>query len=823
MSLRSPVTLSPPDSPKVRLRDRRDALILLGFWLLSLAIDGLWRSVDLAPPAWDQGDHFSRALAFWQAWQSPQLLNGGWWTQLWQLAPTYRGPLTYLLTLPLFLLFGANWESAIASNGLFSGLLLISTYGLGRLYANRTTGLVAAGLSLAAPLAIIQRVDYLIDYSLTAVLTLTWLCLSLWKFARSPKRRLGAAAASGVAIAAVFLTRPTGLIFLWLPLLWLAIAAVGQLFQQRRWQPLAELLVAGGIAGLLSWPWFSTNWLTILSSIANARDWGVKYQEGLEANTLAGWLYYPENLPEMLSPWLFGVLVVSSAIAAVWLWRRGESGPGSRDRWLWLAGFLFGAYLICVLGSTKVTRFFLPLLPSLIVPLVALPTVLPRRWQQALWTGVAAIAIAVGLQTIFPGPIRAAWPTRFPQTQAWPLAGIIERIRETQPQLQSTLAVLTDAEALNAFNLNAEGQKQDFSVFARQTLAPEENWQADLQAFDWFLSKTGDQGVMAGKTEERLVEAIARSPEFQSVGQWPLPDGSQAQLWQRRALTLSAKPSACPKQPLELAVIAPPQAKAGQPFQITYRLRGSIAQLRNSLLLITWQNDRDRLWVQDHQPGLGYLKAGAGCIELEERLTTQAPDSLPEGSYQLQVQRLDRETGDRQILPTASTVIQLGTILAPTSPTALDPVSRLHQLGTLLETGQVDPLFADVSLLNQADPEQHYLDQAIASLQARLEDEPNQLDWLYPLTLSYVLERQAPQAEAVLQRVVAVNPDNAWNWTYLGFVQLYQFQGAKARQSLQEAAMRQPEVPILPTLQAVAAVQSGQWGEAIARLRGEMN
>nr|AAM82700.1 unknown [Synechococcus elongatus PCC 7942 = FACHB-805] len=726
--------------------DRRDALILLGFWLLSLAIDGLWRGFDLAPPAWDQGDHFSRALAFWQAWQSPQLLDGGWWTQLWQLAPTYRGPLTYLLTLPLFSLFGANWESAIASNGLFSGLLLISTYGLGRLYANRTTGLVAAGLSLAVPLTIIQRVDYLIDYSLTAMLTLTWLCLSLWQFARTPKRRLGAAIASGIAIAAVFLTRPTGLLFLWLPFLWLAIAAVLQLFRRYRWQPLAELLLVSGIAGLLSWPWFSTNWLTILSSIANARDWGVKYQEGLKANTLSGWLYYPENLPEMLSPWLLGVLIVSSASAGVWLWKRGESGPGSRDRWLWLAGFLLGAYLVCVLGSTKVTRFFLPLLPSLIVPLVTLPTVLPRRWQVGLWTGVGAIAIAVGLQTIFPTPLRASWPTRFPQTQAWPLAEIIERIRETQPQLQSTLAVLTDAEALNAFNLNAEGQKQDFSVFARQTLAPEDNWQADFRAFDWFLSKTGDQGVMAGEREKRLVEAIAQSPEFQSVGQWPLPDGSQAELWQRRALTLSAKPITCPSQPAWSSRVTSTlfKQKPVSPFRSPIGYVGSIEQLRNSLLLISWQNDRDRLWVQDHQPGLGYLKAGRDCVELEERLTTQAPDSLPEGSYQLQVQRLDRETGDRQTLRTAPTAIALGSTPAPISPTALDPVSRLHQLGALLETGQVDPLFADVNLLNQADPEQHYLHQAIASLQARLADEPNQLDWLYPLTLSYVLEAGKP-------------------------------------------------------------------------------
>ena len=43
------------------------------------------------------------------------------------------------------------------------------------------------------------------------------------------------------------------------------------------------------------WPWLSINWLTIITSILNSWQWGIKYQDGLEANTLEGIIFYPRK------------------------------------------------------------------------------------------------------------------------------------------------------------------------------------------------------------------------------------------------------------------------------------------------------------------------------------------------------------------------------------------------------------------------------------------------------------------------------------------------------------------------------------------------
>ena len=95
-------------SAPLSARLRRDALGLGGLWLLGVLLDLVWVQQHALPPAWDQGDHLSRALGFWQVLQGIQPLDSGWWHQLWAQAPSYRGPLTYLITAPLFSLLGLS-------------------------------------------------------------------------------------------------------------------------------------------------------------------------------------------------------------------------------------------------------------------------------------------------------------------------------------------------------------------------------------------------------------------------------------------------------------------------------------------------------------------------------------------------------------------------------------------------------------------------------------------------------------------------------------------------------------------------------------------
>jgi hypothetical protein len=127
---------------------------------------------------------------------------------------------------------------------------------------------------------------------------------------------------------------------LWLPLLalaWMALVPLLQRGRPARFGRLAQLLLAAAAATAVAWPWWSQNWLTILSTVNKARQWGVLYQDGLEPNTLAGWLFYPRLLPTMAGAALVAVVVAGGLLSR---WRRrgadreGRSAaPGGGGLW----------------------------------------------------------------------------------------------------------------------------------------------------------------------------------------------------------------------------------------------------------------------------------------------------------------------------------------------------------------------------------------------------------------------------------------------------------------------------------------------------------
>ena len=454
-----------------RQLNRRDGLLLLALWLICLLLDGLWIQQHQAPPAWDQGDHLSRALGVWQVLSQPAPWSGDWWHTLWAQAPSYRGPLTYMLSAPVLQLLGPSFSSAMASGAVFNGILLLSCYGLGRQLHSRLAGLWAALFVAAAPALLNQRTDYLIDLSLTALMTAGWWVLSQRRwFAR--QRRWLWSVLSGIGLGLVALTRPTGLVLLWLPLV---LLLVGGLREARRghWRPLAQGATGGLIAWLLVWPWFSQNWLTILSTINKARQWGVAYQDGLEANSLEGWLYYLKLLPAMLGSNLTTLVLVGGAIALV---QRRPPLKADKAWLLWWLSFPLGGLLVCILMTSKDFRFVLPLLPQLAVGLGLVVASVERRWAPVWQAALVLVALLGALWSQFGwGTKLSSFPPHRPNPQGgWPLEAIVATVRETSPNQLSTLAVLPDSEGLNAFNLEAEGRRQQFRMAARQTVAPKE-------------------------------------------------------------------------------------------------------------------------------------------------------------------------------------------------------------------------------------------------------------------------------------------------------------------------------------------------------------
>jgi len=782
-----------------RALNRRDLGCLLALWLGSALIDALWIQQHQAPPAWDQGDHLSRAFGIWQVLSSPAPLSGLWWHDLWAQAPSYRGPLTYVLSAPLFALLGPNFASAMASGAVFNGLLLLSSYGLGRQIHSRSAGLWAATFCALAPALLNQRTDYLIDLSLTAVLTLAWWLLSRWRWSA----RWGWAVAAGAGLGAVVLTRPTGLVLLWLPLLLLVLIAL----RRRQRRSLLQGLLVVLVAWALAWPWFSQNWLTILSTINKARQWGVAYQEGLEANSLEGWLYYPKLLPTMLGSALTAVVLAGATLALLQSKRRPWASKPA-GWWLWWLSFPLGGLLVCVLMSSKDFRFVLPLLPQFALLLGILVAQVQQRWATLWKTAIVILGFSgVAWNQFGWGADLTGFPSHRPNPESgWPLEQIVATIRETSPHQLSTLAVLPDSERLNAFNLEAEGHRQQARVAARQTVAPKERSEEELSNFDWFLLKGGDQGVMSDERQARQSELVLQSPAFHEAGRWDLPDGSTAVLMRRRQLSVRADAVRCEGR-------SPRARLEAIPGGLQVQLRGRAEQLSGAQLLIDLRNGSETLQA-DQALGQGLLRAETGCLQVVQRLALPAGG----GPWTAQLQLL-QPTGSRQSVALKGSPIELLPAAAEPGALASNRVALLRSLGQQLRRGELDDLFSKVGQLNQSDPEQVYLANAEAILRARLQQTPKNLNDLYGLALAQALQRHAGDAAQTLQQVKRLDPTNPNALLGLGVVELYRFRPIAAQSALDQAAKMSPDNSTLRTLRIVASALRLDLPQTLSLLR----
>ena len=121
-------------------------------------------------------------------------------------------------------------------------------------------------------------------------------------------------------------------------------------------------------------------------------------------------------------------------------------------------------------------------------------------------------------------------------TYNWPHADIIKEIKKENKNLISTLAILPDTKEINTFNLEAEASRQGEYVAVRQVISNKETYKEDLEFFDWFLIKTGYQGVMSNEAKNLLNQYLLKNPSFIIQKEWILPDKSKVSLLRRESL-----------------------------------------------------------------------------------------------------------------------------------------------------------------------------------------------------------------------------------------------------------------------------------------------
>ncbi|MBE9160779.1 phospholipid carrier-dependent glycosyltransferase [Tychonema sp. LEGE 06208] len=682
-----------------------NSLLVLGtIWLLGAISDRLWFAFDRSVPAWDQAEYLTSTLNYWQALQHPQWFSGDWWTNFWLLS-TKIPPLTYILTVPFFNVFGAGGDRATLVHLLFSAILLASVYSLGVKLFNRQVGLWAAAICVLLPGLYRFRLQFLLDYPLAAAITLAFYCLTMWKEEGSAADLVADVAdrrnqekgkkfylsrlsffwaiAFGISLGLSILVKHTTVLFLFTPIVWLAAGAL----RQKAWGRLGQLAGALLLSVAVFGPWAKTNWLLILTGGKRATLDSAIAEGDPALNTIDAWIYYIQHLPEQLS-WPL-LLIPLVGLILYWLRRKNSSSIFHLNSCRWLAIFWVGAYLINSLNINKDDRYVIPYLPVLSIFLAYCLTLWPPRWGRQIRWGTIGLATLTMLLHMWPvggafghslvqlvSPGNSSYPYL---GKEWPHREVIAEILAAEPYLQSTLGVLPSTPEINQHNLNYYGALANFQVYGRQVGTNLKEVPQDVRSLSWFVTKTGPQGSIREKfkkAQNAAVDTIEKGEDFQLEKAWFLPDNTNLNLYRKRRQPVEIQPLNEARAQVQLEqVTVTGKAIPGVALPVTYIWSGPWQQLQSGLVLVTWKHRlasdilesgqalrilHDRAIAQGTlHPGILQADKFAVGFRVVDRTAMLTPANIAPGSYNLQATYLNRKTGETYPLKVPSVTIQI--------------------------------------------------------------------------------------------------------------------------------------------------------------------
>ncbi|MBD2269686.1 hypothetical protein H6F62_13160 [Anabaena sp. FACHB-1391] len=804
------------------LKINKDYIILLTIWLIGLLIDRTWFFLDESIPSYDQSAHLTAALHHYRIFQNLNILSGNWWLSLWELTPSYRAPFVYICTVPFLVLFGKGYDQASLVNLLYTAILILSVYHLGNyLFKNRKIGITASIFCLLFPIMGIMRTDYLLDYGLTSIVIATFTILTIWKDSYTGFVSWVLTLILGVGIGLIMLAKPTGFIFILIPSIYTLIIFISK----RKFIKLIQTALSLILAWLICGSWYSLNWLTIITSALNANNVG-KGEGDPAGTTIAGWLYYPQTIPETVG---FPILFVSIGILLIYLFKSRFSQNAVKDNLAksalnWLFIFLIGSYVICSLGTNKDIRFILPSFPVISLILAYFFNLIENIWFNKLRLATILLSGIILLNNLFPLPLIQAYGGKHlpnNESKKYPLAELIEKIYQTTPYLKTTLGVVpVSTPQVNEFTLDYFGTLADFRVYGRKLTMKLSQVDQDLEYLSWYVTKDNepDEPGEKGETKRKLKSLIETSPDLKLQSDWVLPHGDKLRLYHRKnpqivveKLIEKLNNDQHDQKSVTLEkVITANQFIIGKNNSVTYQITGSWDELQNGLLLLKWQNGQSA-WYHDHAIGLGNLYCGIKChpqgnFRVIENLATFIPQELPLGKYQLSAFYLDRITGKITPLNSSDITVNVTDTGKLTKTPPLDLVSRMSQLAVELQNGKLDNIFVQIDNFNQYDPTQDYLKQIEFAANYYLKNQPNNLNWRYTLVLSQLLQRKAPALIQNLTELTKYDGQNPYTWLYLGVVYLYDFQPRQAEKQLIMVEKIKPDIPELKTLKTVTNI-----------------
>ena len=747
---------------------------------LSLVIDNFFILKINNPPAWDQGYHLSNVFKMYNILGDKGINIYEKFNHLLNVTDSYRGPLTYFLS-ALFLKVSNNtYQFAYLSNQIFNLICVLSIFNLGKLLKNESTGVWAAFIFTFSELILNQRSDYLIDLSLTSFSTLGFLIFTKWYLDKKIYSFYSSLA--GIALGLIFLVRPTGIIIFTFPFILIILKLIKSKYSY--FDNLKELIFFFIGFIVIIYPWFSRNWLTIITSTINAWNWGINYQEGLEYYSLESWIFYIKKLPLIFGPINFSIFSIMILFEKFFQNNRSLFKFKAINKInLWFILYLLNCYLIISLMSTKDIRFVMPIFPIFCIYLALfLDSKDIKFFTSSRKKLIIIISIAISLLFSKNGNFSRSFNEY--SKDNWPHYEIVKEIKNENKNLISTLAVLPDTKEINTFNLEAEASMQGEYVSVRQVISNKESFKDDLEYFDWFLLKTGDQGIMNNESKNLLNKYLLKSPSFMIKKEWFLPDKSKLMLLKRKSLNSYLLKKDCKDNKFNLKIKKIPEG-------IKLKMVGKGELLKSSRILIDFIGEDFKTYTNVS------IANGSFHRDLDETdcysLTQDIPISFHEQTPQeLIIKARILDQNDRiEPLNLVQNKLKINDKSDNKNHIKMaNKISKVELLGDFLRKGEFKKLFNLVGIINQSDPKQIYLKDAEEIYSERYRENKNLKD-LYNILICQILQRNVSSSEKTINHILDYDYSNGNAQLAKAIINIYLLDKKDARIALNNAKIHE--------------------------------
>ncbi len=751
--------------------------------LISLIIDNLLILTIESPPAWDQGYHLSNVFKMYNILGDGNLNFINKSDHLLNITTSYRGPLTYFLSAIFLKLFKNSYQYAYLSNQLFNIICIISIYKLAKLFRDESTGVWACLIFTFSPFIINQRIDYLIDLSLTSFSTLSLLFFTKWFICN--KKNYLISILSGISLGLIFLVKPTGIIFFILPLITIILKKINN--QKEFLSSLYETFLFILSFVLIIFPWFSKHWLTIITSTINAWNWGINYQDGLDINSFSSWLFYFKTIPIMFGIINFSVFLLIFIFEKISSKNLFETNIKKLKKYnLWFFIYILNCYLIASLMSTKDIRFIMPVFPLLCIYIANFINSKNNKLFKSLNKKIILlITIFSTLLVSNDGLIVKNLESN--KKNNWPHYEIMNKLKKSNPYLVTTLAVLPDTKEINTFNLEAEAARQGGNVAVRQIVSNKNSYKKDLEYFDWFLVKTQQQGVMTSQSKQLLNEYLLKNSSFTINDEWNLPDKSKVILLRRRSINSSVNQIDCSFKNPEFDI-----KQINNGINIIFRGKGSV--INSSNLMIDFKNKDFKKSTNISLANGLFAKSlkEDKCYFLSQEVPVDFPKNISSNiSNNLFVKvRLLKKGGEIDYLENIIDNFLLDEKLIGTDYILMtNRITKVENLGKLLKDGRFEDLFNLVGVINQSDPEQKYLYNAEKIYLERYKENQTKEN-LYNILISQILQRKIIEAEKTINMIIEVDNNNGNAHLTKAIINTYLFNRKGSRTAIYEAKQK---------------------------------